>query len=134
MQTIINIIDKISAKDNLIFLTADPKQLKDKNITTEEIGYVKSYYKDHKKNVFAFNKFDHWVFIVIVEKEPVSSLRLERYRVAGAKLLSMINDNKLHRVVVVDIDKKPEEILAFAEGMALANYQFLKYKKALRKS
>jgi len=129
MHTIINTIDKISAKDNLIFLATDPKQLIDKNLTAAEIGYIKSHHKEHKKNVFAFNKINHWIFVVIAEKEAIPSFRLESYRVAGAKLLSIINDDKLHRVIVVDLDKKPEETLAFAEGMALANYQFLKYKK-----
>jgi leucyl aminopeptidase len=129
MQTIINTTDKISVKDNLVFLATDSKQLKDKNLGEEEIGYIKLYYKEHKKTVFAFNKLSRWIFVVLMEKEAIQSLRLEMYRVAGAKLLGAINENKLNRIVVVDADKKPDETLAFAEGMALANYQFLKYKK-----
>jgi len=129
MQTIINTTDKVTAKDNIVFLASEPKQLTDKNLGADEINYIKSYHKEHKKSVFAFNKLNRWIFVVLVEKEAVQSLRLEMYRVAGAKLLGAINENKLHRIVVVDAGKKPLESLAFAEGMALANYQFLKYKK-----
>jgi leucyl aminopeptidase len=129
MQTIINTTDKISVKDNLIFLATDIKHLKDKNLGEEEIGYIKLYYKEHNKTVFAFNKLSRWIFVVFMEKEAIQSLRLEMYRVYGAKLLGAINENKLNRIVVVDADKKPDETLAFTEGLALANYQFLKYRK-----
>ncbi len=129
MQTIINITDKITVKDNIVFLASDPKQLRDKNLNTEEISYIKSFHKEHKKTVFTFNKLTRWIFVVLVEKEAIQSLRLEMYRIAGAKLLGAVNDNKLHRIVIADTNKKPDESLAFAEGMALANYQFLKYKK-----
>ena len=129
MQTIINTTDQYSARDNLIFLSTDPKQLMDKDLSTEEISYIKLHHREHKKNVFAFNRISRWIFVVLFEKEKDNSLRLENYRVAGSKLLGTINDNKLHRVVVIDVENKPQECLAFAEGMALANYQFLKYKK-----
>ena len=129
MQTIVNTTDKITGKDNIVFLASDPKQLKDKNLNAEEIGYIKSYHKEHKKSVFAFNKLTRWIFVVLVEKEAIQSIRLEMYRTAGAKLLGVVNDNKLHRIVIADTSKQSDESLAFAEGMALANYQFLKYKK-----
>ncbi len=129
MQTIINTIEKYTAKDNLIFLASNPKQLTDKNLSADEIRYLKLHHKEHKKNVFAFNKLNRWIFVVLFEKENDDSISLENYRVAGAKLLGTINDNKLHRVVVADAEEKPQECLAFAEGLALANYQFLKYKK-----
>jgi leucyl aminopeptidase len=129
MQTIINTKDKISIKDNVVFLATDAKQLKDKNLTEEEIGYIKLNFKEHKKTVFTFNKLNRWIFVVLMEKEAIPPLRLEMYRVAGAKLLSTVNENKLNRIVLADAHRKPDETLAFAEGMALANYQFLKYKK-----
>jgi leucyl aminopeptidase len=129
MQTIINTTGEYSAKDNLIFLASDPKQLTDKNLSLEEIKYIKLNHKEHDKKVFAFNRINRWIFVVLFEKENDHSIRLENYRVAGAKLLGTINDNKLYRVVVADVENKPQECLAFAEGMALANYQFLKYKK-----
>lgn len=128
MQTIITTTDRISATDNLIFLVTDSKNLPEKNFSKEEYAYVKTSQKKHKKNTFVFNHFKRWIFVQFVEKERNTALRLENYRVAGAKLLGSLNNNKLHTVVVVDTEEKPKETLAFAEGMALANYQFLKYK------
>ena len=128
MQTIITTTDRISATDNLIFLVTDSKNLPEKYFSKEEYAYVKTSQKKHKKNTFVFNHFKRWIFVQFVEKERNTALRLENYRVAGAKLLGSLNNNKLHTVVVVDTEEKPKETLAFAEGMALANYQFLKYK------
>lgn len=101
----------------------------DKILHADEIKYVRQHYKEHKKKFFAFNHLHHWVFVVFISKEKEISTRLENYRIAGAKLVATLNENKLHRVVVTDLEGKPSEMLAFAEGMALANYQFLKYKK-----
>ncbi|RLD50940.1 MAG: peptidase M17 [Bacteroidetes bacterium] len=53
---------------------------------------------------------------------------MENYRSAGNTLLSKVNGNKLHNVVIIDADDKPVETLAYAEGLSLGNYQFLKHK------
>ncbi|MCK4638599.1 MAG: peptidase M17, partial [Bacteroidales bacterium] len=50
-------------------------------------------------------------------------------RKAGDKILSEINANKISKIFINDVEGKADETLAFAEGMALCNYQFLKYKK-----
>jgi len=130
MHTIINTTSRYSKKDNVIFAVTDRKYLDEKTLSAEEIRYIKQHRKESKKNVFAFNHFRRWVFVVFIEKEKEISVRLENYRIVGAKLVPLVNENKLHRVVVADLEGKPSEMLAFAEGMALANYQFLKYKKA----
>ncbi len=49
-------------------------------------------------------------------------------RKAGDSLLGVFNKNKCERVVIVDVAGHGPAVLAMAEGMALGNYQFLKYK------
>ncbi len=129
MQTIISSISKYSVRDSLIILATDPKQLQLKELTDEETDYIKIHFKEYKQKVFAINKLSRWIFIVFTEKEKMPAARLEILRVAGAKLITAINENKLHRIVLTGLEEHPGEMLAFAEGMALANYQFLKYKK-----
>jgi len=129
MLTIINTTSRLSKNDSLIFITADLKNLDTKYLTEEEIQHIKRNNKEHKTNRFSFNHFNRWVFVQILEKERKKEQRLENYRVAGAKLTPAINEQKIHSAVLLDADNKAEEVLAFAEGLALANYQFLKYKK-----
>ncbi len=133
MQTIINTTNRLSKNDNLVFITTDPKFLDPKYLSDIEIQHVKRYHKGHKITRFSFNHFNRWIFVQIQEKERKKELRLENYRVSGAKLTPVINEHKIHSLILIDADNKPEEILAFAEGLALANYQFIKYKKDLAK-
>jgi leucyl aminopeptidase len=129
MQTIINTTNLLSKNDSLVFITADLKNLDTKYLSEDEIQHIKKNNKEHKTNHFSFNRFNRWIFVQVLEKERKKEHRLENYRVAGAKLTPLINEQKIHSIVLFDADKKAEETLAFAEGLALANYQFLKYKK-----
>ncbi len=129
MQTIINKAERLSKKENLIFLITDLKNLDDKYLSKEEITFIKTQYRNNKRDVFSFNRLKYWTFVNILKKERIKADRLEEYRSAGNKMLSKINGNKLNSVVLVDSEAKQEESLAYAEGMALGNYQFLKYKK-----
>lgn len=129
MQTIINKAERLSKRENLVFLISDLKNLDEKYLSKEEIRFIKTQNRENKRDVFSFNHFKNWTFVNILKKERVKAKRLEEYRSAGNKLLSKINGNKLNSVVLVDSEGKQEELLAYAEGMALGNYQFLKYKK-----
>lgn len=129
MQTIINTTSRLSKNDNLVFVTSDLKNLDTKYLSDNEIQHIKRYNKEHKTTRFSFNHFNRWIFVQIQEKERKKELRLENYRVSGSKLTPVINEQKIHSLVLFDLDNKAEEILAFAEGLALTNYQFLKYKK-----
>jgi len=131
MQTIINTTNRLSKNDNLIFITSDLKNLDEKYFSDNEIQHIRRYNKEHKTTRFSFNQFNRWIFVQILEKERKKEIRLENYRVSGSKLTPVINEHKIHSLVLIDADNKPEEILAFAEGLALANYQFIKYKKDL---
>jgi len=128
MQTIVNITDTYTDSDNLVFVVSNIKSIQKEIFTSEELEYMKTFHKEHKQNDFAFNRLNHSHFVVFVEKDSNSSLHIENYRLAGSKLVSVVNKNKLNNIVIVDAENKPNEILAFAEGMALNNYQFLKYK------
>jgi leucyl aminopeptidase len=56
---------------------------------------------------------------------------LQNYRIAGSKLCKWANGRQCKELTIVDeSDCADAHILAFAEGMALTNYQFLTYKTA----
>jgi leucyl aminopeptidase len=52
----------------------------------------------------------------------------EKFRKFGAGLIALFNDQKIKSVSLVDAFENEEHLLALAEGIALGNYQFLKYK------
>ena len=127
METLINKTDSYSNTDNVVFVITKPTQLKDELFSQEEIAYIGTHFKENKKKFFVFNRLENCLFVFITEKENNPSIRMENYRELGAKLQSSINEHKLNHVVLVDLENKPAEMLAFAEGLVLKNYQFLKY-------
>ncbi|NOX87358.1 MAG: leucyl aminopeptidase [Chlorobi bacterium] len=90
--------------------------------------YVK---KEHraKRNVIGINRYKNRLYVVFNVLNGVRSKRLETSRKNGADVEAMLNKAKIERVVVYPVNSTIEESLAFAEGLLLSNYQFLKYKK-----
>lgn len=68
---------------------------------------------------------------LLVKKLPGTEmdlrLRMEEARKAGHALHAALNELEVTAVGLHNVKVSPEESLAFAEGLALSNYQFLKY-------
>jgi len=116
MQTIISLKDRLLKKENRILLYSATTHLDTSLFESGEIKYIKSFNKDHKQEVFSFNRLDHWVFVVIVKKERNLQLALDTFRTKGAQLTSLINQNKINEVAICNNGQKGKEVLAFAEG------------------
>ena len=81
-----------------------------------------------EKNVAMLNRMDHLVFFRSLETENTSKgVRLEKARKAGFEIHPLLIDNEVSSLTLVNGGLEAEECIAFAEGLALTNYQFLKY-------
>lgn len=135
MQTNIALANRISKKGNTVYLIKSHTDLKKHPFSEEEIGFIKAQFKKHDQTVFSFNRFQKWDFVHIFSKADYTTENIELFRKAGDKILSDIHLNKISQITLVDSIQFPQGVLAFAEGMALGNYQFLKYKnKETKKS
>lgn len=121
-------INKIDQDDNIILLTSDVNHIDLKYISEEEKSYASQVIADHKKESVIFDRLGKWVIIQLIKEEKDEFKRLENCRKAGDLTASRLNDLKVKSAMVVDIDGKGQESLAFVEGMVLGSYQFLKYK------
>jgi len=59
---------------------------------------------------------------------------LEDTRRIGAKTLEILKSNKIKKAVFTNLTENTNYTIAFAEGLALANYQFLKYKQKAKEA
>jgi leucyl aminopeptidase len=98
-------------------------------LTSEEMKYVQNLHKKQKKDTVSLNRLDHWIYIYFVDTKKDLNLRLESCRKSGNAIASIMNTARIKRMTLTDTGKFTYETLAFAEGMMLGNYQFLKYKK-----
>lgn len=80
------------------------------------------------------NRLDHLVVFRGLNAEDTSRyVRLETARKAGFDLHKQLIDHGVEAVTIVNEGVEAEESIAFAEGLALTNYQFLKYLSEERK-
>lgn len=75
---------------------------------------------------FAFPRTDRVVFVRILKAEKNPHFALENARTAGCELLRELRQYKLDSVMIRNTCQT-NLALAFAEGLALGSYQFLKY-------
>jgi leucyl aminopeptidase len=119
---------KPEASSNIVVLASGTDQLKSELLTRGEKDYIRKQFENHKTDSFDFNKLGHWVFVRIIRSEPDQSKTLESFRKSGDSLQTFLNSQKQSGITITG-DVPGTYVLAFAEGMVLGSYQFIKYFK-----
>lgn len=83
---------------------------------------------DSKKPVFPLVSSSGIQFLVKVKKDERQPQQLENYRIAGDAFQDEANKMGISSATVAEFQHGQNEYLAFAEGCALGNYNFEKYK------
>lgn len=128
MKTDISIITKVIENQSLIYLIKKDTDLDDLPVNEKERDFVKAQIELEEKLIM-INLYNRWIYFQVVEGKNEGNHLLEWLRIAGYKLHKSIISNKIKTVNLVDTTQEREWILALAEGIALSNYQFLKYFK-----
>jgi leucyl aminopeptidase len=118
-----------SLKDqSYLILSKKSNSFQGYNLSKEEIAYIKKRQAD-KDNYILLNRFNHLVFIQVTDEweSKTDSERLEQFRLLGNKICTALNAHKYGQIYL-DGTSQEDWIIAVAEGIALSNYQFLKYK------
>ncbi len=113
---------KLGAKDNTVFLISSDKDISSKDFSKDEITYIKKELKAEHKQI-EINRLTNLVYIVLLDKKA-DYKAAEKARIAGSTLTATLNKAKIKAVSVIS---DLELTVAFIEGIALSNYQFLKY-------
>ncbi len=128
MKSIINKTTKLGAKSNLVLLVKNTKAIPDRYLSKDELHYVAKL-KKQKTDLISFNRLTKWIFIQFINDNKEKYRKLEELRKAGDKLQVKLNKNKINEIIIVDVEEDHAAVLAYAEGIALGSYQFLKYLK-----
>ena len=112
---------------SLVILTTSATKFDETVFSADELKYVKNELKD-KKNLVAINQYNRMVYVCLLEnKAKNQSQYMESCRKAGHQVTGLLNKIKANSVLI-EAKGLRQEALCFAEGLALANYQFRKYK------
>jgi leucyl aminopeptidase len=118
----------IPAAGHKVILCKKTSDLRSLGFTPEEYSYIKEAIKEDRKLVI-LNQLKKIVFVQFIPDDLKEAFKtFEAARKAGANLIGYCNEYKITDIYINSVDNDAN-VSAFAEGMALANYQFLKYKK-----
>ena len=115
-----------SAKDVIqqAYILTDNAQLQTLGLSKGEMSFVEEQLNEGSGAV-ALQKLPHTLHFIKIEATKHQFQALEKARIQGGKLAKNIQ-HKAEEIYVEDLTNTGLQ-LAFAEGMALGNYQFLKY-------
>ncbi len=101
----------------------------------KELGFIHTQMEGNNP-LITINQYHRRVYIVVKdivsEKKTGAKKNYEIYealRRTGHKIGQSLNQFKIKVVMLVDVANDKNDLLRIAEGMALGNYQFLKYLK-----
>jgi len=124
----INKTYKLEGQPSIIILADKPVNLSADLLTQPEIDYISKLYDGKKKNQFEFNRLDRWIFVQLLNmSENTPFKRAENLRKAGANFAAKLNEQKCETVTIIDILNESKAGFYLLEGIALGNYQFIKY-------
>ena len=128
MNTKISVTKSIKSTDTLVLLS-DRKSLDWATEMLNEDGadYVKKAAKDDINSVFIPRQKGNLI-VQFLQTNSEEALQREDTRLAGNELLTTINHYKIKSVVITNVHSV-NMLSDFVEGLALGNYQFIKYFK-----
>ena len=129
MPTTIKNATKKDEQLNKIFLLSYEDKIDDLPLSPGEKDFVLNQRLGLKKDLVVVNRYLENTYVVFVNEADKDNKRLEFCRRQGAKICTNANTNGVKSLFLMVHEGMTDESLALAEGIALANYQFIKYRK-----
>jgi len=125
MYSIIHKVTKQYATSHLVVLGTQDSDWSKFGLNEQELEFVTKELANEHLSI-SINQYTRTVFIECFKEQKTESKSLEKSRERGAVLVKKINALKIEEVLLVSASESDLSLFV-AEGMALANYQFLKY-------
>ncbi len=120
--------DKLRENQSVIYLIERGYNLNDLDLTSDAIKFAEKKIKSDESQIH-FNLFNNWVFIQVIDEKKKGDQLSEWLRVEGFKLHISLVKEKIKTVLLYDKTGRNDLVIALTEGLALSNYQFIKYFK-----
>ncbi len=126
-MTVLKRVSTLPQGNTLVILSRKSSDLRRFNLSPDALEVIKKAIAAERTTVQVCNN-NQPVFVIVKGEKLSPAAALEAIRKSGATLIPYFNDQKLEAATVADADDNTVHLLALAEGVALANYQFLIYK------
>ncbi len=101
-------------------------------ISPEETEYVNTAITN-EQTIVTLNRYSYLVIIYLLKDKKTEWQTAEACRKAGVEVTAICNKQKIQEITLTNLSARGDAALLVAEGMALANYQFLKYRTEAKK-
>ncbi len=96
------------------------------DLDKQQLSFIKKEL-ENGNTLILLQELGSYHYYVALKKEAINPDLLEAVRCTGVRILQTLNQAKIKEVCILNETSEGALSLAMAEGMALANYQFLKY-------
>ena len=126
------ILQKPSKKHQLYIIdnAASIKQIPE--LSKAELAFAADAFNNDQSYI-SINQYTHNLYLYFVKTKKTDWQTKEACRKGGAELQALLNRQKLDEITITNLSGNAEAAYLLAEGMALANYQFLKYRTDAKK-
>ncbi len=126
------ILQKPTRKDQVYIIdsAAGIKQIAD--LSKTEQAFAQDAFNKEQTSA-TINQYGRYIFLCFLKSKKTDWQAKEACRKSGAELQVLANKMKLTEVSINNLSATPDAAYLLAEGMALANYQFLKYRTEAKK-
>ena len=128
MITLLSPINPKEYDGSLVLLYGNEVSDRNLPLAKREMEYLRQCREADAGSIVRFDRLPHHLFVVNFDADQPASQCQEKLRRSAAKLMGMIRDLKLTEVAVTAEGTLPEEVVAFLEGLNLADYRFDRYK------
>lgn len=118
-------------KGSIAYLVDQIEQLNQVQLEKQELEYVLQEFKK-ENNLVTINKYSHQIYLLKING-PADWKNDEKIRKQGAQCCKLLNEKKETGINIDNLSTHRKAAYLLAEGLALANYQFLKYKTEQKK-
>ncbi len=124
---------KPGPKTGLVIICSAFKPKTEYALSKEQAYYISNEIKANDKKFISLNTLSRLVFVVVIPEIKNHYTTLELVRKHGATIADALNANKHNEIQCINEIAEADLSLALAEGIALANYQFIKHKPSAKK-
>lgn len=121
-----------SPKGHLVHIAENVAQLKTLQLNQQELAFAEQQVRNDQK-IVVINKYDFQYFLIIVPPNKETYKTREILRKQGALLQPLLQQIKAKEITVTNHSNESLAAYLVAEGLALAAYQFLKYRADAKK-
>lgn len=119
-------IDAKTYEGSLLLLYGDDVSERSLPLNRKELEVLKKRREDGRERLLAFDRLPHRLYVLSFNSEKPECQEALRRQATG--LLRMLEDDDCRELAVTGVGTLPEEVMAFVEGLTLADYSFDRYR------